>query len=82
MKTWVLHDLRRSLATGVSEKLGVAPHAVEAILNHVSGHKKGVAGVYNKAVYEKEKRAALCAWADHVLAAVEGRAANVVPLHA
>lgn len=78
---WTLHDLRRSTATGMAE-LGVAPHIVEAVLNHVSGHKAGVAGVYNRATYEKEKRAALATWADHVLAAVEGRPATVVPMRA
>jgi integrase len=82
MAPWVLHDLRRSLATGLGERLGVAPHVVEAILNHVDGHKRGVAGVYNRAVYGKEKRAALCAWADHVLAAVEDHTHKVVPLRA
>jgi hypothetical protein len=51
-------------------------------LNHVSGHKAGVAGIYNLATYEKEKRAALAMWADHVLAAVEGRSATVVPMRA
>jgi integrase len=76
---WTLHDLRRSVATGMAE-LGVAPHIVEAVLNHVSGHKAGVAGVYNRATYEKEKRAALATWAEHVLAAVEGRTATVVPM--
>jgi hypothetical protein len=70
----------RSCATGVGERLGVAPHIVEAILNHASGHKKGIAGIYNRATYEKEKRAALCLWASHVLAAVEGRAANIVSM--
>jgi integrase len=38
-----LHDLRRSCATQLAE-LGVLPHIVEAVLNHVSGHKAGVAG--------------------------------------
>jgi integrase len=77
---WTLHDLRRSVATGMAE-LGVAPHIVEAVLNHV-GHKAGVAGVYNRATYEKEKRIALATWAEHVLAAAEGRAASVVPMRA
>jgi len=78
---WTLHDLRRSVATGMAE-LGVAPHIIEAVLNHVSGHKAGIAGVYNRATYEKEKRAALATWADHVLAAVEGRPATIVPMRA
>jgi hypothetical protein len=63
-------------------ELGVAPHVVEAVLNHVSGHKAGIAGVYNRATYEKEKRIALATWAEHVLAAVEGRASTVVPMRA
>jgi hypothetical protein len=63
-------------------ELGIAPHIVEAVLNHVSGHKAGIAGIYNRAAYEKEKRTALAMWADHVMAAVEGRASNVVPLRA
>jgi integrase len=61
---FVLHDLRRSVATGMAE-LGIAPHIVEAILNHV-GHKAGVAGIYNRAKYEPEKRAALELWASHL----------------
>ena len=40
----------------------VPPHVVEAIVNHVSGTKGGVAGVYNKSVYAKEKAAALASW--------------------
>jgi hypothetical protein len=67
------------------DDLGVSPHIVEAILNHVSGHKRGVAGTYNRARYSKEKSAALTRWADHLLAIVEGRLAAetvVVPLRA
>jgi integrase len=76
---WRLHDLRRTVATRMSE-LGVLPHVVEAVLNHISGHKAGVAGVYNRASYAGEKRQALDLWAAHVLAIAEGKAVNVVPL--
>ena len=62
---WRLHDLRRTAATGMAE-LGVQPHIIEAVLNHVSGHKAGVAGIYNRARYEGEMRAALQKWADHI----------------
>jgi integrase len=65
VRPWRLHDLRRTAATRMGD-LGVLPHAVEAVLNHVSGHKAGVAGIYNRATYAKEKREALNAWADHV----------------
>jgi hypothetical protein len=47
-------------------ELGVQPHIIEAVLNHVSGHKAGVAGIYNRARYEGEMREALQRWADHV----------------
>lgn len=62
---WRLHDLRRTAATGMGN-LGVLPHVVEAVLNHISGTKAGVAGVYNYALYNPEKRAALDLWARHL----------------
>ncbi len=61
---WRLHNLRRTAATRMAE-LGVEPHIVEAVLNHVSGFRAGVAGVYNRAAYAPEKREALDRWADH-----------------
>jgi integrase len=70
---WTPHDLRRTCATRMAE-IGVAPHIVEAVLNHVSGHKAGVAGIYNRATYAGEKRTALERWAAHVMALAEGRA--------
>jgi hypothetical protein len=47
--------------------LGVQPHIVEAVLNHVSGHKAGVAGVYNKSTYAGEKLMALELGSKHVV---------------
>jgi integrase len=81
LQPWVLHDLRRTAATRMAE-LGVQPHVIEAVLNHVSGHKAGVAGVYNRASYEREIKSALAIWANHVRAVVDGSAAKVVPLRA
>ncbi|MBO1908881.1 tyrosine-type recombinase/integrase [Microvirga sp. 3-52] len=66
VRPWRLHDLRRTTATRIAE-MGILPHVVEAILNHVSGHKAGVAGIYNRATYAKEKREALNGWADNIL---------------
>ena len=66
VRPWRLHDLRRTAATRMSD-LGTLPHVVEAILNHLSGHKAGVAGVYNRAAYAKEKREALETWAKHAI---------------
>jgi len=65
---WTVHDLRRSASTVMADRLGVLPHIVEAILNHVSGHRAGVAGVYNRARYAAEMREALQLWAQYVAA--------------
>lgn|SRR6266516_4661813 len=79
LASWIHHDIRRSVATHMAE-IGVAPHIIEAVLNHVSGHKAGVAGIYNRSTYDREKRIALDLWAEHLLATVEGREKNVTPL--
>ncbi|MGB3313275.1 MAG: integrase arm-type DNA-binding domain-containing protein [Albidovulum sp.] len=78
---FTLHDLRRTTATGMAG-LGFPPHVVEAVLNHRSGTRRGVAGVYNRFDYADEKRAALEAWARSVLALVNGKADNVVRMEA
>jgi hypothetical protein len=59
--------------------LGLQPHVIEAVLNHVS-YKSGVAGIYNVGSYEPEKRRALDRWAEHLMAIVESRESNVAPL--
>jgi integrase len=76
---WVHHDLRRSVATGMAD-IGIQPHIIEAVLNHVSGHKGGIAGIYNRAQYSAEKAQALARWDEHVSAIVKGRKGNVTPL--
>jgi integrase len=80
--SWRLHDLRRTVSTIMHDSLAVQPHIVEAVLGHISGHKGGVSGVYNKAAYRTEKAAALALWAEHVLTVVEGRPAKIVSLRA
>jgi integrase len=79
MPAWRLHDLRRSAATHMAE-IGVPPHIIEAILNHISGHKSGVAGTYNRASYGVEKAAALNIWADRLRSIVEGASPRIVSL--
>ena len=76
---WRIHDLRRTAATGMAE-IGIAPHVVEAVLNHVSGAKASVAGVYNRAAYAPEKKAALERWATHVEGLVTGKTAKLIPM--
>jgi integrase len=78
---WILHDLRRTAATGMA-KLNIAPHVVDKILNHVSGTIRGVAAVYNRHSYLTERMAALEAWARKVESLVRPATTNVVTLTA
>jgi hypothetical protein len=71
-----VHDLRRTAATGL-QRLGVRLEVPEAILNHISGSRGGIAGVYQRHDWAAEKRAALDAWAAHVRSIVEGGIAGV-----
>ena len=71
---WTLHDLRRTTATGL-QKLGVRLEVTESVLNHVSGSRAGIVGIYQRHDWADEKRAALAAWGAHVEAIVEGRTA-------
>jgi integrase len=79
VKPWVLHDLRRTFCTRLAD-LGVLPHVIEAAVNHQSGHKAGVAGTYNRSPYEREVRAAMALWADHVRTLVEGGERKIVSM--
>jgi integrase len=81
VKSFRVHDIRRTVATGMAD-IGIEPHVIEAALNHYSGHRAGVAGIYNRSSYESAVKAALTRWAEHVLALVEGRAGKVVTLRA
>ncbi len=63
--SWRLHDLRRTLATGL-QRLGVRLEVTEAVLNHVSGSRSGIVGIYQRHNWKDEKRAALDHWAIHV----------------
>jgi integrase len=74
---WRFHDIRRTVVTGMAE-IRIQPHVIEAVVNHVSGHKGGIAGVYNKAEYAEPKRIALEGWAAHVNRLLAGEEDNVV----
>ncbi len=73
---WTPHDIRRTVATMMAEA-GVLPHVVEATLNHISGFRAGVAGVYNRASYEREKRQALDLWAEQLREIVTEKKSNI-----
>jgi integrase len=62
---WVLHDLRRTVASGMA-RLGIGLSVIEKVLNHVSGSFAGIVGVYQRHEFAEEKRAALQKWAEHV----------------
>ncbi len=77
---WRVHDLRRTVATGL-QRLGVRFEVTEAVLNHVSGAKGGIAGIYQRHDWKEEKRAALDSWGRHLEAILKPeRADNVVSL--
>jgi integrase len=76
---WGAHDLRRTAATRMAD-IGVQPHLIEQILNHVGGHKAGPAGIYNRSSYEREVRNALGMWEDHLRALIAGGGRKVIPM--
>ena len=73
---WRIHDLRRTAVTGMAE-LGIRPDVIELAINHVSGHRGGIAGVYNRSELWNERREALEQWSRHVQVLVSD---NVVRL--
>ena len=75
---WVLHDLRRTAASGMA-RLGIALPVIERCLNHVSGSFAGIVGVYQKHSYIEEKKTALDTWARFVMSLTEPAAENVLP---
>jgi integrase len=77
---WVLHDLRRTVATNL-QRLGTRLEVTESVLNHVSGSRAGIVGVYQKHDYAAEKRAALDTWERRLNSIITGAAAtNVLEL--
>lgn len=62
---WRIHDIRRTVATGF-QRLGIRFEVTEAVLNHVSGARGGIAGIYQRHDWKEEKRSALDAWSRHV----------------
>lgn len=76
---WTPHDIRRTVATGMA-RIGVQPHIVEACLNHISGFRAGVAGTYNRATYDHEKRNAFDRWAQHIDGIVNEQQVVILPI--
>jgi integrase len=74
---WVLHDLRRTMRTGLG-KIGVAPHLAEIAIGHA---QPGIRAVYDRHSYQPEIKTALARWAEYVISVVEDRPSNVVSMH-
>ena len=79
MPPWRIHDLRRSVATGM-QRLGVRLEVVEAVLGHMSGSRAGIVGVYQRHQFATEAREALALWGEHVMRLLDPTPAKVVPM--
>src|SRR5206468_10179005 len=66
-KPWKVHDLRRSVDTGM-QRLGEHRDVVEAFSNRAV--REGVAAVYQRHDYRTEMQTAAQRWADHIQALV------------
>ena len=82
VRDWRLHDFRRTAVTWMAGA-GFPPHVADRLLNHVEGAIRGVAAVYQRGEFLPERKAALEAWAEHVLASarreVEAPASGGLP---
>ena len=78
MRSWNVHDLRRTVAIGFR----CTARAHESNLEPRQRSHGGIAGVYQRHDWASEKRAALDAWAAHVVSLTKHRPAkeNVIKL--
>jgi integrase len=65
IRGWRLHDLRRTIVSGMA-RTGIPPHVADKILNHQSGTISGVAAVYQRHDFLTERKDALDRWGAHV----------------
>jgi integrase len=72
---FIPHDLRRTAASRMAES-GISGDLIERIQNHVQ--KKGVAHIYNRYDYDKEKQTALEAWERKLKSIISGKAVGTV----
>jgi integrase len=72
---WTLHDLRRTVVSGMA-RLGVAPHVADKILNRQTGTISGVAAVYQRYEFMRERKEALEVWSKHVQGLSGSRSSN------
>lgn len=63
---WTIHDIRRTVNTGLAA-LKVPPHVADHILNHKGSVRSSVAAIYDRHDYLDEKRDALERWAAYMM---------------
>lgn len=78
MQPWVLHDLRRTVRTRLSE-LGADSFTAERVIGHAM---PGLHEVYDQGTHRAQKRAALERWEARLLAIVEPDAIDNRVVHA
>jgi integrase len=76
---WVIHDIRRSTASGMA-KIGVQLPVIEKILAHKGQSFSGVAGVYQRHSFLPEIAVAVQRWADHIDQIVGRKPAKLLKL--
>lgn len=69
---WRLHDIRRSVATGLRE-MGISQDVTERILNHRGQSRSGIAAVYDKSELLEARKAALIAWGNFIEHLISGK---------
>ena len=73
MPHWTLHDLRRTMRTGLG-RIGIPPHIAELVLNHTKG---GIEGIYDRQNTSEDclstQRVGRSCWSDHVAVEAAGR---------
>lgn len=79
LEPWRLHDLRRTVASGMA-RLKIPQPVVDKHLNHKGGAVSGVSAVYNRHEYFGERSVAVDAWAQHVEGLISGFQDNVLKM--
>jgi integrase len=78
VENWRLHDLRRTVRTGLS-MIGIRREVAERAINHI-GSASGLISTYETYGYEQEALTALRQWQQYVATLVSPPADVVVPL--
>jgi integrase len=74
---FVVHDLRRTVRTGLSAIPNISDLVRELVIGHT---KPGLHKVYDQYAYLEEKRFALTAWSARLRSIIEPAAPNVIEL--